>query len=121
LDDDGSCACGGEAGLVGHDVVDGVGCRLGCVEDDVAHELAVEKCFDAEVEISLWAGDRCTEVVVGVADGDSIAAARKRVQAKTVMPREAPMARMFVDCRDYPSEVEDNFLSFRRGVKCARL
>jgi hypothetical protein len=38
----------GEAGLVGGDVVDGVGCDLRCVEDDVGDERAVEVGFDAE-------------------------------------------------------------------------
>ncbi len=33
-----------------------------------------------------------------------IAASRKRAQAEIVVPREVPMSRMFIDCRDYPSE-----------------
>jgi predicted small metal-binding protein len=33
-----------------------------------------------------------------------LATPRKNGQTKTVMPRETPMARMIVDCRDYPSE-----------------
>jgi predicted small metal-binding protein len=40
---------------------------------------------------------------VGISDG--IAAARKSAQIEIVVPREIPMARMFVDCRDYPSEM----------------
>ena len=32
-------------------------CWLRRVEHDVADELAVEDCFDAEVEVGLWAGD----------------------------------------------------------------
>jgi hypothetical protein len=37
LDDDDAGACGGEAGLVGGDVGDGVGCRLGRAELDWVH------------------------------------------------------------------------------------
>ena len=35
----------------------------------------------------------------------AIAMARIRGQVKVVATREAPMARMIVDCRDYPSEM----------------
>jgi predicted small metal-binding protein len=35
----------------------------------------------------------------------AIAMTRIRGQVKVVATREAPMARMFVDCRDYPSEM----------------
>jgi len=43
--------------LVGGDVVDGVGCGLGGVDDDVAWESAVEIGLDAEVAVGLRAGD----------------------------------------------------------------
>ncbi len=54
-------------GLVGGDVVDGVGCGFCCVDDDVAGERAVQIGRDAEVEVGLRAGDRGAEVVVGAA------------------------------------------------------
>ena len=57
FDEDGAGGGGGEAVLIGHDVVDGVGNGLGCVEDDVAHERAVEEGLDAEVEVGRGAGD----------------------------------------------------------------
>jgi hypothetical protein len=44
---------GGESGGVGDDLVDGVGCHLRCIEDDVAHECAVEEGFDAEVLVAM--------------------------------------------------------------------
>jgi hypothetical protein len=66
LNDDGSCGCCGEAGLVGGDVVNRVGCDLGRVDDDVAYECAVEIGLDAEVEVGLRACDRGAEVVVRV-------------------------------------------------------
>ena len=46
-----------EAGLVGGNVVDGVGCGLGGVDHDVAHERSVEKRLDGEVEVGFRAGD----------------------------------------------------------------
>jgi hypothetical protein len=49
VDDHGSGAGGGEAGGVGRDVVDGVGGNLRGVDHDVAHQLAVEEVFQAEV------------------------------------------------------------------------
>ena len=41
----------GEALGVGGDVLNGVGCDLGRVEHDVAHERAVEKVSQAEVQV----------------------------------------------------------------------
>ena len=70
MDDDSSGAGRGEAGLVGGDVVDGVGGHAARVDDDVGHECAVEEGLDAEVEVGLWAGDGGAEVSVGVADVD---------------------------------------------------
>lgn len=61
---------GGGAGGVRGDVVDGVGGRLGSVDDDVGDERAVEEGLDAEVEVLLRAGDGGAEIVVGVADVD---------------------------------------------------
>ncbi|MGD0027271.1 MAG: hypothetical protein ABSC37_22060 [Xanthobacteraceae bacterium] len=43
--------------MIGGDVVDGVGCDLARVDDDVARESAVEIGLDAEVEVLLRAGD----------------------------------------------------------------
>jgi hypothetical protein len=57
----------GVAPGVGGDVVDGVGCRLRCVDDDVAHEGAVQKCFVAEV-MALVVGDDGAEVGIGIAN-----------------------------------------------------
>jgi predicted small metal-binding protein len=47
-----------------------------------------------------WSGYDAAAVEIS----HSIATARKRAQAEAVVPREAQMARMVVDCRDYPSE-----------------
>jgi hypothetical protein len=58
------------AGLVGGDVLNDVGCGCARVDDDVAHERAVEEGFYAEVEVGKWRGDYRAEVVVGVADVD---------------------------------------------------
>lgn len=70
FDDDGAGGGGGEAVLVGHDVVDGVGGRLGSVDDDVGDDRAVEVGFDTEIFVLLGRGDDCAEVVVGIADVD---------------------------------------------------
>jgi len=48
---------GGEASRVGDDVVDGVGCGGGCVEDDVADEGAIDEALDAKI-LRLIAGLR---------------------------------------------------------------
>ena len=40
------------------------------VEHDVAHELAVEEIFEAEIEVGFGAGDGGAEVGVAVADVD---------------------------------------------------
>jgi hypothetical protein len=66
LDDDRAGACGGEAGLVGGDVLNGVGCCLGRVELDGVHRGAVDVGCDAEVEVLPRTGDGGTEVVVVV-------------------------------------------------------
>jgi hypothetical protein len=49
-DDQRARRSGSVAGGVGGDVVDGVGRHSARVDDDVADELAVEECADAEVE-----------------------------------------------------------------------
>jgi hypothetical protein len=48
FDDHRPCARGGIAPGIGGDVVDGVGCHLRGVDDDVAYERAVQECFVAE-------------------------------------------------------------------------
>jgi hypothetical protein len=68
FDEDGSGGSCGEAGLVGGDVIDGVGCDLGRVDLYGAHFSAIDVCRDAEVEVSLRARDCRAEVVVGSAD-----------------------------------------------------
>jgi hypothetical protein len=67
LDDDGSCAGGGEAGAVGGDVFDGVGGLVAGVEDDVADDLTVEEGLDAEIAVGLRAGDGSARVRIRVA------------------------------------------------------
>ena len=54
---------------VGGDVVDGVGCHLRGVDDDVARKRAVQECFVAEI-VALVVVHDCAEVGVGVADMD---------------------------------------------------
>jgi hypothetical protein len=51
-DNYGAGGSGGEAGLVGGDVVDGVGCFGTRVYNNGADELAVEEGFDAEVVVA---------------------------------------------------------------------
>jgi hypothetical protein len=48
LNNHGAGGGGGVAGMVGGDVVDGVGCGGARVDDDVAHERAVEEGFVSE-------------------------------------------------------------------------
>jgi hypothetical protein len=55
---------------VGGDVINCVGGGLGGVDLNRGEGSAVEEGLDAEVEVLLWAGDGCAEVVVGDADLD---------------------------------------------------
>jgi hypothetical protein len=70
LDDYRAGRRGGEAGLVGGDVVDGVGCHGAGVYLNRVHGRAVDVGCDAEVEDGRRAGDGGAEVGVGCADLD---------------------------------------------------
>lgn len=60
----------GETGRVGHDIVDGVGRDLGRVEQNVAHERAIQESPDAEILVGLGCGDCGAKIGVAVADMD---------------------------------------------------
>ena len=68
---DNNCAGAGRgvALSVGSNVVDGVGGDLRRVDEDVADERAIQKCFVAEVMALVVVHD-CAELGVGVADVD---------------------------------------------------
>jgi len=53
FDDDGAGGCRRVAGRVGCDVVDGVRRGGGRVDDDVAHQCAIEEVFQAEILIDV--------------------------------------------------------------------
>ena len=67
LDDNRTGARAGVAPGVGCDIVDGVGRYLRGVDNDVAHERAVQKCFVAEI-MALVVGHDGAKVGVGVAN-----------------------------------------------------
>jgi hypothetical protein len=56
--------------LISGDVLNGVGCGLGGVEHDIADKGAVEEGCDAEIEVSLRAGDGGAKIGVGITDVD---------------------------------------------------
>jgi hypothetical protein len=70
LDDDRASARGGVAPRVCDDVVDRVRCYLRRVDQDVAHECAVQKCFVAKI-MTLVVGDDGAEVGVGITNVDN--------------------------------------------------
>src|SRR5664280_891125 len=65
----GASACARVAPSIRRDVVDGVGCHLRGVDDDVAHECAVQEGFVAEI-MALVVGDDGAKVGVGIANVD---------------------------------------------------
>ena len=65
-DDNGAGRNRAKAGLVACNVVDRVGGWLGGIDDDVAGELPVEECFNAEIEVGLRARNRRANVGVGI-------------------------------------------------------
>src|ERR1019366_3232491 len=72
---------------VGGAVIDGVGRYLRRVDEDVAHECAVQKCFVAEI-MPLVVGHDCAEVGIGIANVDSGRIASKQ-DCKTVRQEAA--------------------------------
>jgi hypothetical protein len=56
--------------LISGDVLNGVGCGLGGVEHDIADKGAVEEGCDAEIEVSLRAGDGGAKIGGGITDVD---------------------------------------------------
>src|SRR5664279_587915 len=69
LHNHGAVTGAGVAPGISCNVVDGVRCHLRCVDDDVAHEGAVQKCFVAEIMPLVVPYDRA-EIGVGVTDVD---------------------------------------------------